>query len=428
MKVVLILTVGTTADPILKAIEEARQESPADRVTVVLLYGRPLEGQKVPTPFDVAYAAKQKAHELGVDVRLMEMDDPEDIDRALEVCRQALQGQAADADRVIVNFTGGTKVMSAAVVHAALTEPLSGELILDYTGGEVRDEYGKVIREAMRVKRTAQTATAEFLRQVKEHLRGSRYRDAYALSRRLPDSGRAGFVRRAVETLYLWDEFNYEEAVHVIQRSAEQARALTDDEHWGWLAQTIRRLLEPGQQMKGFLQKVLRPAQQGGDIPAPEAIRPMAFFIADALENCGRRIQEGRLTDSVLRAYRAVEMAVQGRLLRAGVNPWKPQWSALGENVFQAYLTQLRAMQPPRELALTTGLRLLEAMGQVHLDEASQEHLWDVQRTRNHSYLEHGFDRVESDTAEQIRQYAIELCECIWGEPLEETRARVRHA
>ncbi|MDR7591349.1 MAG: hypothetical protein QN151_11395, partial [Armatimonadota bacterium] len=155
MATALLLTVGTTPDPLVKAVEEQVQQD--STLVVFLLYGRPFPGQD-PSPFDVAQQVKSRAAQLGVRAEPREVTDPENLDVCLEAAREVLR-EAAAADRVVVDFTGGTKPLSAALVHAALTEPIAGDLVMEYTGGAVRDSTGRVVREAMRVRRSERTAT-----------------------------------------------------------------------------------------------------------------------------------------------------------------------------------------------------------------------------------------------------------------------------
>lgn len=421
MKTVLVITVGGTADPILKAVEEASQEG--EEVTVFLLYGRPFPDQK-PSPFDVASEAKKMGEGTGVPMRLFEAADPEDISACLAVVRDIFR-EAAEAERVIVNFTGGTKVLSAAAVHAALTESLTGKLVLDYTGGLVRDEQGRVLRDWMRVVRSERTMTDEILQQVLERLRRANYREARLLAERLPERGRAGFVKRAAEALYLWDDFDYGDAVQILRRLYEPAKMLSDDEHLSSLATLVARLLEPGNHLFTLL-PALRRVHQGQTALGSEA-QHFPLLIADALENALRRVHEERATDSVLRSYRAVEMAVQARLLQSGVNPWRPDWHVVPQDAMQRYLALLNATQPPRDLALTAGLTLVEAMGQGLTDNARKS-LDDLRQLRNYSYLEHGYQRLKVDDAHRLNDYAASLCEELLGGPLETLRKSVRHA
>ncbi len=222
--------------------------------------------------------------------------------------------------------------------------------------------------------------------------------------------------------LYLWDEFDYDLAWQTLRRIYAPAKMLKDDPQVGDIARWVVRLMEPGKQLRKLTEDLRN--MMNGSIPD---LTDFELLPADALENGARRIREGRPTDSVLRAYRAVEMAVQGRLLRAGVNPWRPNWDALGDAVRSDYLERIRATQLPRNLALTTGLSLLESMGLVTLNENMQKHLQDLQQTRNLCYLEHGFQRVDEEGAQRVWQYAIELCERILDTSLDEARQAVRH-
>jgi CRISPR-associated protein (TIGR02710 family) len=430
MKVGLVVTVGTTSDPILKAIREVRSEYHQASLTVVFLYGRPFPGQPSPTPFDVAYEAQQKAKELQVDAQPMEVPDPEDIDEALRVSRQALQ-RVAGSDLVIVNFTGGTKVLSAAVVHAALTERLIGKLILDYTGGALRDAQGRVQREAMRVKRDEQTWTHEVIDQVLELLRRFAYREARFLAESLPQQGQAGFVRQVAKALCDWDEFWYDAAVRTLRALYGQAEALMEDARLGPIARQVRRMLEPGQKLMRLTEKLrdISQSPQGRQVRLDQSeLDYFSLLIADTLENGDRRIREGRPTDSVLRSYRAVELAVQGRLLQEGVNPWQPDWRELKENILTGYLSRLQVQTPPPQLALRNGLTLLEVMGVCTLNSYLQRHLQDLQQGRNLSYLEHGFGRLDDGRARQLWEYALELTQALWSKSLEEARREVAHA
>lgn len=418
MSTVLVLSVGTTADPLVKTVEE--QSAQASDLCVYLLYGRPFPGQN-PSPFDIATQVKERAAALGVRVQTREAAEPEDFDSCLQAARAVLR-EAATAERVVVDYTGGTKPLSAAVVHAALTEPLTGQLVLEYTGGSIRDPNGRVLREAMRVRRSEHTATDELLRQVLDSLRRCAYREARILAARLPDAGRAGFVRRAVEVLYAWDEFDYQSSCDGLRRLHEAARALSDVPELAPVAALCNRLLEPSNILLRTVQQLAYLQQgQAREWPSDEG---MVLLAADALENAVRRLAEDRPTDAVLRAYRAVEVAVHARLLAHRVNPWRPEWDRVDPEVLREYRARLALSGPsgdssadpasdrvrlPRDLALTTGLRLVEVLD-APLPPDQAQWLQDLQYSRNHSYLEHGYTRVQPADADRLLAYATALC------------------
>ncbi len=416
----VIITVGGTAGPIVKAVEEAHAET--TDVTVFLLYGRSFPGQK-PSPFDVVAEAQRACEARGIPVRIHEVTDPEDINVCLDEARRLFR-EVSGAERIIVNFTGGTKPLSAAVVHAALTAELSGALVLDYTGGARRDEHGRVVPEAMRVVRSGRTATEQRLQQALQSAQRSNYREARFHCQMLPDRGRAGFVKQAIEALFLWDEFDYESSHGIVQRLQGWARALEDDPLIAPLAQLFIRLREPSQHLKRLL-PALRRAQEGETLEV-SAHDDLSLLVADILENSRRRLEEERLTESVLRAYRAIESAVQVQLLRLGLNPWHPQWDALPENVRVRFLELLNATREPSHLTLSTGLALLDALGQS-LDAEMRKRLMDVQQARNFSYLEHGYLRCDRQRAERVQEYAGVICEAILNMSLAEQRHKVRH-
>jgi CRISPR-associated protein (TIGR02710 family) len=421
-KVALVITVGNTAEPILKAIEETQGST--DEVTVFLLYGRPFPNQN-PSPFDIAKEAKLRAEKIGLpSLRLFEAPDPEDIDTTLAVARDILR-EVVEFEQVIVNFTGGTKVLSAAIVHAALTEPIVGELTLDYTGGIVRDAAaGRVIRGSMRVKRSERTATDEVLQQVMNHLKQANYRDARLLVEHLPERGKGGFVKQAALALYRWDEFDYESSVQILRRLNSSAKTLLDDDRLSLLAALVARLLEPGNCLFALL-PLLRRLENNSNVSIE--VGGATLLIADAIESAVRRLTEERPTDSVLRSYRAVEIAVQMQLIKRGINPWHPDWEALDNSVRREFRELLGASQFPSNLALSTGLTLLAASGKT-ISQESHKRLADLQQLRNLSYLEHGYHRLDTGAAQRLNGYAVLVCEELIDESLGDARSLVRHS
>lgn len=421
MGTVLILTAGTTAEPLCRALEEAHRDDPG--LTVCVLYGRPFPGQQ-PSPLDAVMEVVALGRNLGVPVQVREVSDPEDIDVCLRDA-SAIVREHAGAERMVVNYTGGTKVLSAALVHAALQERIAGTLVLDYVGGPVRDATGRVLREAMRVRRTEQTATEELLRQVLGLLQGSAYREARFLARGLPVRGRASFVREAAEALYLWDEFDYRGATEVLRRNHRTAGVLGDDAELGLLARLLLRLTGPGNKLADLTRHLIR-VQESGEVGSHAALEDMALLVADTLENGQRRLGEQRATDCVLRAYRAVEVAMQAALLAREINPWRPAWDRLDPALLKTYQERLGSRQLPPNLSLRAGLQLLKVLG-VRLEEAKQLLLQDVQATRNHCYLEHGYRRVAMEDAARVLQYAQELAASLLDRDLEPLRELVRH-
>lgn len=423
-----VITVGNTLEPIRKSIEDI---DPVNGINVVLVYGRPFPGQH-PSPLEVANSIRQFAASKGLAVDTKELEDPEDIDLCFEVLRQVFKAHS-DADEMVVNFTAGTKVMAAAAVHAALTAPFIGNLTFDYVGGRSRDQYGRVLDQAMSTRRSVCTVARELMGQTLNRLSQGYYEEARVLAERLPNEGKARFVRQAVEAFYLWDEFDYKGATRLLRSLYEASQVLLDDKEIGSLARTVSRFVPPGNRIEAlvdFLRRIQETKQQPDlDKSCRERQfgKDMPLLVADILENSKRRYREGRPTESVLRSYRAIEVAVQGcLLLKHQINPWNPAWDKIEAETIENYRRLSGSDYLPGELALYNGFCLLRSLGLV-LGEYSQRVLMDILRTRNHSYLEHGYSRVEQNAAERLNHAAMRICEEILACPLDDLRALVRH-
>lgn len=418
MATALILSVGTTSDPLKKAIDEISNERD---VRVYLIYGRPFPGQH-PDPFQIAQEVRKYAEEKGIRAEPREVAEPEDFEESLSVSRQILR-EVQDCERIIVNYTGGTKAMSAALVHASLTFPLAGELELHYVGGQVRDRNGRVIRDAMEIKRQTRTLTHERMRQVLEAVGQYRYEIANNLAELLPDTGKAGFVKRVTRFLLKWDSFDYEGACHELRQVANQSLALLDDKEVGKIAETVRRFLTIANEIVGLVGKMRR-LMKGEKGEGSLNIENFALLCADVLENGERCRERKQFNEAVLRSYRALEVAVQGALLSKGINPWKPDWEKIGDEVRKEIEGQLGKL--PQDLALWTGLMTWRTLTGEAFNESEEKSLKDLQNTRNRSILEHGYYSCDEGDARRCIGYAQVLCEKVLGLELDRFRERVR--
>lgn len=418
MATALVLSVGTTSEPLKKAVDEVAGEGD---VCVYLIYGRPFSGQ-YPNPFEIAQEVCEYVRGKGIRVEPREVPEPEDFEESLKVARQIL-GEVKNYERIIVNYTGGTKAMSAALVHASLTSPLAGELELHYVGGQVRDKNGRVIREAMETRKQTRTLTHERMRLVLEAIGQYRYEIANNLAELLPDVGKAGFVKRVSRFLLKWDSFDYEGAWHELRQIANQASALLDDREVGKVAETVRRFLSVTNLIVELVRK-LRKLMQSGEGEGTPNLENFALLCADVLENAERCRAKKQFNEAVLRSYRALEVAIQGALLKEGINPWCPDWERIGDDLKEKLEGQFGKL--PQELALWTGLVTWKVLTGEVLSESEEKFLKDLQNTRNRCILEHGYYSCDERDAERCISYAQSLCERVLGLELKEFRETVR--
>jgi len=403
----LFITVGTTAEPLVKAVEEAVNEN----ITFIyLIYGRPFPDQS-PNPFDIANEVKQKACSLNLNVRIFEIQDPEDFDSCLSTTLQAIKQINEDnIEKLIVNFTGGTKPMSAALVHSILTEPVDAKVILDYTGGIARNGAGRVVRGEMRVKRHYETRIEQIARDAVSLLKSCQYSQSFSITRNLSDAGRFGFLKKAIEALYLWDNFHYQESCELLKKLRPQVEVLTDVPLLRDILEVIKKLIQSSFSISNATNALSR-IQNGEElrnILSQAKEEELLLIPADALENAKRKCIIGNYTDAVLRAYRAVESAVHIKLILSRINPWKFDIEQVEEEKKTIIRGLFRNDNIPSKIALFSGITILKDINKGIPDEL-EKHLKDVQAIRNNSYLEHGYQKVDKECAERILTNATNI-------------------
>ncbi len=409
----LIITVGTTAEPLFKAVEEAANE---DITFVYIIYGRPFPNQS-PNPFDIANEVKKKASSLKLKVQTFEVSDPENFNSCLLTTVQAVKQINIDQiNKLTVNFTGGTKPMSGALVHGVLTEPINAEVVLDYTGGVERNDAGRVVGE-MRIKRQYETRVEIIARDALNMIKACNYSQAFSITRSFPDSGRFGFLKKSIEALYLWDNFNYQNSSKILKVLAQQIEVLLDTPLLKDIIRIIKKLVDPSLSISKVIDKILK--IQNGSEPklALKGINADELFLIaiDTLENAKRRFNEGKYTDAVLRAYRAIECAIQMRLTLLNINPWSFNPEYAEEDKRECINKIFNGYKPPIKITFHNGIELLKCHGK-RLTNEDEKYLQDIQQTRNNSYLEHGYQRVERSHADNILNYTTQIIESLLKE------------
>lgn len=129
--------------------------------------------------------------------------------------------------------------------------------------------------------------------------------------------------------------------------------------------------------------------------------------------NARRRIREGRYTDSVLRAYRAAECATQMRLLALDIHPGRPDAC---QTAYARYPQLARTDQSAAPgIAFKAGLTFLASIGMIDFSCIDAQAL-KLGSARNHTYLEHGYVRVQQEQAERCIEWAVFICEYLLGD------------
>ncbi|RMG90384.1 MAG: TIGR02710 family CRISPR-associated protein [Candidatus Dadabacteria bacterium] len=382
----LLISVGGTAEPIVAAIAAHRPE-------VVCFVCSEQSAEKLGE-------VRARAGERGLAYRhrLVIVSDPEDLAQCYADTLKAadlLEAEGVPAGEVVVDYTGGTKTMSAALALATVGRGYR----FSYVGGDRRDKGGLgVVETGTERVRTGWSPWRLFAVEEKRifgalfnrHLFGSA---AEVLERALAhDPG----DRRLLEGLLRvsrgyqhWDAFRHAQAKEALREGLgriEEWVAYRPTSEYRDIVAPIRANLE-------FLNRL----QQG----TRGFRRRHRLQVIDLLANARRRAEVGRHDDAVARLYRALELVGQIAFEEAfGCETGAADPARLPESLQGAYRARywseekgacqiplMAAFAALAEAGRPEGLRLRER------EEAFKALLY----ARNHSILAHGFEPVKPE-------------------------------
>lgn len=340
----------------------------------------------------------------------LELPDGQDLAACVDTLRQltpAVEEWLGRGDdyQVVVDFTGGTKCMSAALALQAHR----WRCLFSYVGGSKRtkDGVGVVVSGKEQVLHAHNPWDALGFQAVEEFIAlfdQQAFAPAAALSERAKRNVSEPSRKRELNALNLlaaaydaWDRFDHQGAMNKLQELAKydnDLRALLGESKAEQIRIANRRHRE-----------YLDALANGGS--------PSRNYVVDLLANARRRKSEGRVDDAVARLYRAIESLAQLTLAeRHGVgNTKQVPLDQIPEPLRGKWAS--RADQGAVFLGLQDAYALLETLGDQLGRQFTSLGLHDRSRSpltaRNQSILAHGFSRVGDAVFEQLWKAAIEL-------------------
>jgi CRISPR-associated protein (TIGR02710 family) len=405
MYILLICTVGSSEEPLVASLKHWKPgrtlfiTSPGTKLHVREKIGPMALRENV--PFDPA------SHDMLV------LEDEQDFER----CVNDLRGLKARVDnwvargddhQVVVDFTGGTKCMTAALTIQAHRWHCQ----ISYVGGTERnkDGVGVVVSGKEQVLH-AQNPWSSLGFQAVQEFQTLFNQCSFAAAGSLVSQAKHRVVNQqrkrelvALETLAgiydAWDRFDHAGAASQlakIEGSQNDLEALFGPD-------VARPLMVSAGHHRKFLRELL------------SGVNPSRVLVLDLLGNAGRRADEGRWDDAVARLYRAIEALAQWTLASRHAIP-------------STKAVPLDRIPPPLRAewmegkehrdALTLGLqdayRLLKALNDPIGDRFIAHQLHDTARSaltaRNQSILAHGFERVSKKTFESLWRAALDMAD-----------------
>jgi CRISPR-associated protein (TIGR02710 family) len=388
---VLILTVGTTREPLEVALSE---HAPEGVVFLASQASHPVAAELLRD-----YGASFRHHTLL-------LEDAESLleayQKALLALRKALEWEAK---AIVADLTGGTKPMAA-----GLTLALTGRgVVFSYVGGERRDpETGRVLSGNERL-RLLEDPTARFgLREWAGFTRawnalnlGMALSELESLLSRPLSPSEARFYRAmqgVVEGLMEWDRFRHQEALKRL--SAHLPVALAVAEAWGHGGKV--RVLKGLEALLPHLQSIVEAGE-----------KPTFPLLQDLLANAERRAALGRFDDALARLYRALELAVEADLQeRLGFTLKDPKtWPEDFPESLRERVLKPRGLMELLEAAFDLDLAFGQRGTLAQRLYGEKNRLQALLQKRHGSILAHGTRPVEREDYERLRDFLAGLDE-----------------
>lgn len=397
---VLIATVGGSCAPVVRAVLDHRP----DRVHFICSAGKQGSSRLVDGPGDVCGDGRRCPHckevlgdprglniaaqsGLGPDrFEKFEVDRPDDVGACFaSVVRAYERALALDPDvRVIADYTGGTKTMTAALLRAATTR-YGAISRLSVVKGERTDLRAvQDGTEAAWIQDAGALGAEDEWQSALSLANDYHYASADALLTLVRRRGASALESRvqALSTLCrgfdAWDRFDHAAA----QRLLRAQGALV-----GPYLGTLGAILDAANALPGAARAHRAVAPQAWDAGA-------ILLVHDLLLNAERRATQGRYDDAVARQYRALELLAQLRLWAAhGI------WSS---DVDRERAADWLAANPSHatdgriQIGLAASYSLLlslnDPVGELHRDMGGP--ILELLKRRNASILAHGLTPI----------------------------------
>lgn len=397
----LICTVGGSPEPVVAALKQ----------------WRPLRVRFVHTPqtkgdIDAKIVPAARSEGLDLDPGRydpFELPDGQDLASCLDRLRQLTPEVGEWVARgpgfqVVVDFTGGTKCMSASIGLQASRWPC----LFSYVGGSERTKDGvgvvvsgaeKIVHQANPWDALGHQAVEDFVVLFDQRAFVAAAKVAGVAKTRVsrPDRKREiAVLEQLAKAFDAWDRFDHQSSSATFDNVAKSANDL-------------RAVLGPAQGNQ-VLDSVRRLANHLGELC--RAAPPSRHHVLDLLANAKRRKDEGRVDDAVARLYRTIEAVAQVALKEShGIESTeKVPLDRVPESLRPEWAS--RAKDGVVALGLQDAYALLASLNDPLGEKFRSAALNGTKSplaARNRSILAHGFDRVSEGVFDKLWTTALSL-------------------
>ncbi len=318
-------------------------------------------------------------------------------------CVERARRKCPSPEDVLVDYTGGTKVMSAALLLATAGYPFK----FNYVGGKTEDRtkegLGTVVdgHEVMFAEMNPWAVFAEEeRRQVVTLFNRRRFSAVVEIiencTRSIPYHTLKyfNFVRPIAEGLLFWDQFNHK----VAHRKLTEGLAALQEFLQAYPDPAVKEFENQAQRCREYVANIY-------DKTNKMATMHM-ILVEDILNNARRRIVDCQYDDAAARIYRAIELYGQiifeetagcpNNIVNADVIPEKIRADFIRKYRDDAtgmlQLPQMATFQYLQEKNVEAGHRFMARMKEIRI----------IQHNRNYSILAHGIRPIDEKTVNEM--------------------------
>ncbi len=400
----LLINIGGTPAPVAFAIDHYRPEK-------VIFFASRSSRTEIETK------VRPLAKYAWIDQEIITTSDFQDLTTCLEILSRelprCLDNLGLEPEQLRVDYTGGTKTMSAALVLGTIDLPVE----YSYVGGKIRTKegLGTVLdgSEALLLNPNPwDTLALDLKRRMARQFSQARFAEArqtaeLAMQRVSPDHKGLFEDFRALFDAYLrWSLFDYTKVEGPLRKATAGLLRAGEPSLSGFLNQ-----VEADTARLGLIVPAFKAMQRGSD-GDPEGIRAL---LVDLVINAVRTVRlASRPDDGVARLYSAIEKFAKSALKTRGIDNSHSDPEQIPEALRDDFQHRFRN---PADDTLRFGLdasyRLLAALedplGQVYIQH--EKELSQLLNVRNGSLMVHGWSPVSEAVFDRMLAIALEfLC------------------
>jgi CRISPR-associated protein (TIGR02710 family) len=380
----LIVSVGTGVSPTKQAVENL-----ANAIAYSIKHHNPdkiffittEQSQKTTLP-KILQKIKPKKYEI------VKIESPDNMQVIYEMLQRKFKQIRKNFDQVTVDYTSGTKAMTATLAILATTYEVSE---LSYITGKRRGGIVQAGTERIIPIRPYFATAEQRIKTAIQFFNKTQYAATITILNKIQKTIRDPEIINRIKPLLnlaqayrLWDRFQHKKAFKILKKIK----------------------IEEINKNKQFLGQLVDKIEKNQE--------PEAFLIADLINNAARRAEEEKkYDDAVARLYRTIELIAQYRLKsKYGIITSQARLEQIPQELLKKWNVPTEKQR--MKLALEKSYEVLNAkkdeLGQKFMQDKKLRNLLSK---RNTSILAHGLTPVTQETYKELGQKTVEYAEIV---------------